>query len=186
MYEGKLVRLRAFESGDLDANHAFVNDYETLRGMISGIPFPSSVADEQQWLGQQSSYTRGEYQFAIEDADGDLVGRCGPIRVDWKNRVAELAIMVGAPYRGRGYGTEAMGLLCDFCFREMNLHRLKVSVLAFNQPALRCYLANGFQQEGVLRGEVFRDGKYHDVLVLGRLAPGPAGGAAEGQPHADN
>ena len=46
MYEGRLVRLRAFERDDVDANHAFVNDYETVRGMLSGIPFPSSMQDE--------------------------------------------------------------------------------------------------------------------------------------------
>lgn len=169
MYQGKLIRLRAFESADLDANHAFMNDYDTLRGMMSGIPFPSSYSDEQQWLGQQTSYTRGEYQFAIEDLAGDLVGRCGVTRLDWKNRVAELAIMVGSPYRGKGYGKEAMAILCDFCFREMNLHRLKVSVFAFNEPALRCYEANGFVREGVLRQEIFRDGAYRDVVLMARL-----------------
>ncbi len=171
MYEGQRVRLRAFEAGDLDANHAFVNDYGTLRGMMSGIPFPSSAADEQQWLNQQSSYTRGEYQFAIEDFEGDLVGRCGVTRVDWKNRLGELAIMIGTPYRGRGYGTEAMGILCDFCFREMNLHRLKVSVFAFNEPAIRCYEANGFVREGLLREELWRDGAYRDVVILAKMAP---------------
>ena len=171
MYEGKLVRLRAFETGDLDANHAFVNDYETLRGMMSGIPFPSSMGDEQQWLNQQSSYTRGEYQFAIEDFEGDLVGRCGIIRVDWKNRLGELAIMIGTPYRGKGYGTEAMAILSDFCFREMNLHRLKVSVFAFNEAALRCYEANGFVREGLLRQELWRDGAWRDVVILAKLAP---------------
>ena len=45
MFEGRLVRLRAFEQGDLDANHAFVNDYGTLRDMLSGIPFPASYED---------------------------------------------------------------------------------------------------------------------------------------------
>lgn len=104
MYEGHLVRLRAFEQGDVDANHAFINDYETVKGMMSGIPFPSSYADERRWLEQQTSYSRGEYQFAVEDFEGDLVGRCGVIRLDWKNRLAELAIMIGTPYRGRGYG----------------------------------------------------------------------------------
>ena len=118
MYEGRLVRLRAFEREDVDANHAFVNDYETVRGMLSGIPFPSSMQDEYRWLEQQTSYSRGEYQFAVEDGGGYLVGRCGVTRLDWKNRVAELAIMIGTPYRGRGYGSEAIALLCDFCFRE--------------------------------------------------------------------
>ncbi len=170
MYEGRLVRLRAFERDDLDANHAFVNDYETVRGMISGIPFPSSVADEQRWLEQQTSYTRGEYQFAIEDGGGDLVGRCGVIRLDWKNRVAEVAIMLGTPYRGRGYGTEAMALLTAFCFREMNLHKVKVSVFDFNAAAIRCYEKCGFVREGVLRGEIFRDGAYRDVVLMAKIA----------------
>ena len=170
MYEGRLVRLRAFERGDVDANHAFVNDYATLRGMLSGIPFPASMEDEYRWLEQQTSYSRGEYQFAVEDFEGSLVGRCGVIRLDWKNRVAELAIMIGTPYRGRGYGTEAMELLCDFCFREMNLHKLKVSVFSFNEAAIRCYEKNGFVREGVLRGEIFRDGAYRDVTLLARFS----------------
>ena len=166
MYEGTLVRLRAFEQKDLDANHAFMNDYETLRGMI---PFPSSYSDESRWLEQQTSYSRGEYQFAVEDFEGDLAGRCGVIRLDWKNRVAELAIMIGTPYRGRGYGREAMQLLCDFCFKEMNLHKLKVTVFAFNEAAVRCYRGCGFEQEGLLRQELWRDGQYHDVVILSRL-----------------
>ena len=170
MYEGRLVRLRAFEREDVDANHAFVNDYETVRGMLSGIPFPSSMQDEYRWLEQQTSYSRGEYQFAVEDGGGYLVGRCGVTRLDWKNRVAELAIMIGTPYRGRGYGSEAIALLCDFCFREMNLHKLKVSVFAFNEPAVRCYEKNGFTREGMLKGEIFRDGQYQDVVLLAKFA----------------
>ena len=170
MYEGRLIRLRAFERGDVDANHAFINDYQTVRGMLSGIPFPASMEDEYRWLEQQSSYSRGEYQFAVEDFEGDLVGRCGVTRLDWKNRVAELGIMIGTPYRGRGYGSEAMELLCDFCFREMNLHKLKVSVFAFNEAAIRCYEKNGFVREGVCRQEIFRDGQYQDVVLLARFA----------------
>ena len=92
MIEGRLVRLRAFEQSDLDANHAFVNDYATLRDMLAGMPLPASYEDERRWLDQQSSYTRGEYQFAVEDGGGDLVGRCGLTRVDWKNRLGEIGI----------------------------------------------------------------------------------------------
>lgn len=169
MLEGKSIRLRAFEASDLDAEHAFVNDYETLRDMMGGIPLPSSMSDEQQWISQQTSYTRGEYQFAVEDHEGYLVGRCGVTRLDWKNRVGELAIMIGAPYRGRGYGREAMELLCDFCFQEMNLHKLKVSVLKTNDAAIRCYERCGFICEGVLKEEVFRRGAYQDVVLLARL-----------------
>lgn len=80
-------------------------------------------------------------------------------------------MMIGAPYRGRGYGTEALGLLCDFAFSEMNLHKLKVSVFAFNAAAIRCYEKNGFTREGLLRAEIFRAGAYQDVVELARFAP---------------
>ena len=169
MFDGRLVRLRAFEQTDLDANHAFMNDYATLRDMLSGLPLPASYEDERRWLDQQTSYTRGEYQFAIEDGGGDLVGRCGLIRVDWKNRVGEIGIMIGTPYRGRGYGAEAMELLCRFAFQEMNLHKLKVSVFAFNMAAIRCYEKSGFIQEGLLKSEIFRAGAYQDVVELAKF-----------------
>ena len=167
---GKRVRLRAFESEDLQAEHAMMNEEETLRAMLRGIPFPTSMADEQQWLGGQSSYTRGEYQFAVENEDGELIGRCGPTKVDWKNRVGELGIVIAGRWRGQGYGSEAMALLCGFCFGEMNLRKLKVAVLASNTAALRCYEANGFRHEGTLREEVFRGGRYVDVELLARFA----------------
>lgn len=169
MYEGALVRLRAFEQSDLEVNHAFMNDYETLRGMISGLPLPESMEDERQWLSQQTCYSRGEYQFAIESFDGDLVGRCGVTRLDWKNRLGELGIMIGPGHRGQGFGSEAIQLLCRFCFREMNLHKLKIQVYAFNEPAIHCYEANGFVREGLLKAELFRDGAYRDVVVMGRI-----------------
>ena len=78
--------------------------------------------------------------------------------------------MIGAPYRGRGYGTEAMELLCRFAFQEMNLHKLKVSVFAFNKAAIRCYEKSGFIQEGLLKSEIFRAGAYQDVVELAKFS----------------
>ncbi len=169
MYKGNLVRLRAFEQEDLEANHQYVNDAETALAMLRGFPLPASFSDEQQWLSQQTSYTHGEYQFAIENMDGVMVGRCGLTKIDWKNRSADAGIMIGAPWRGKGYGTDAMRVLCDFSFRQMNIHHLKVAVLAFNEAAIRCYLRCGFRKEGVLREDVFRNGRYTDVVLLGIL-----------------
>ena len=142
MIEGTLVRLRAFERSDVDANHAFVNDMETLRGMISGIPFPASMEDEYRWLEQQSSYSRGEYQFAVEDFEGDLVGRCGVIRLDWKNRLAELAIMIGTPYRGRGYGRGLLRELARLAL-ERGCGRLEWCCLDWNRPSIDFYRSLG-------------------------------------------
>ena len=52
----------------------------------------------------------------------------------------------------------------------MNLHKLKVSVFAFNKAAIRCYEKSGFIQEGLLKSEIFRAGAYQDVVELARFS----------------
>ena len=170
MLSGHLVRLRAFEPSDVQSDTLFVNHEETARLMYRGIPLPATMEDEMQFITGQTRHTRGEYQFAVETLDGEMIGRCGIASIDWKNRCAELNMLIGHPFRRRGYGRDALSVLCRFCFDQMNLHRLKVSVLAVNTGAIRCYQACGFQQEGCLRQEVFRDGQYMDVLLFGRIA----------------
>ena len=174
MYQGKLVILRALEQADLADTHRFVNDYETMRGALSGMLYPSSMEDEARWASGQSSYTHGEYQFAVETAEsGILIGRCGFYKIDWKNRWGELGILIGEKaFRGKGYGTDALTVLTGFGFRELNLHKQKVSVMDFNQAALRAYEKCGFVREGILKSEVYREGAYHDVIQLALFAPG--------------
>ena len=167
MYESEHIRLRAMERDDLALCHQFVNDYETMRGAFSGMLYPSSMEDESRYLDSQSSYTREEYQFAVETLDGTLIGRCGFTRVDWKNRYAELGILIGdRDFRGIGYGPEAIRLLCRFGFEELNLHKIKASVFDFNLPAIRCYEKCGFKKEGLFEKEIFREGSYHDVVLM--------------------
>ncbi len=168
MYQGELVRLRAFERGDVEAHWGFMNDYATVRGMSSGVLYPSSKEDESRFLEQQTCYTRGEYQFAVETLQGQLIGRCGFTKVDWKNRVAEIGIMIGdQAFRGRGFGADALRLLIRFAGEEMNLHKLKLMVFSFNQQAIACYEKCGFVREGLFKSELWREGAYHDVVALG-------------------
>ena len=90
--------------------------------------------------------------------------------MDWKNRLAELAILIGEKSsRGKGFGTDAVKTLCRFGFMEMGLHKITVKVFAFNTAAIRCYEKCGFVREGLLRKEYFREGKFHDVIVMGLL-----------------
>ena len=170
MYEGKKVRLRAYGAGDIDDVLRQINDYESVRNSATGVLFPNTYDDEVRWLNQQTAFTRGEYQFAIETLAGDYVGGCGFNRVDCKNRCADIGILIGdASKRGRGYGSDAIRVLCRVGFAEMNLHKLRLDVLAFNTSAVRCYEACGFVLEGRMREAVFREDAYHDSLAMGLL-----------------
>lgn len=176
MYEGKLVRLRAFDNSDLMQSLAYSNDYAVMRGASGGILYPSTVDDEARAMSANTSYTAGEYQFAIETlADRRFIGKCGFTKIHWKNRLGELAILIGDPaFRGKGYGADAIAVLCKFGFEELNLHKIKALVFDFNEAALRCYEKCGFRREAVLKQEIYREGAYHDVVSLALFRDGEA------------
>jgi RimJ/RimL family protein N-acetyltransferase len=81
-----------------------------------------------------------------------------------------LGLWIGRPYWDRGYGTDAVRVLCRFAFREMNLQRVGLSVYDINPRGVRAYEKVGFKEEGRRRRGHFADGRYVDVIVMGLLA----------------
>jgi putative acetyltransferase len=64
-----------------------------------------------------------------------------------------------------------MRALIDFADNWLNLTRLELEVYADNEAAIHLYESFGFEIEGTLRKHAFRDGRYIDSIVMGRLRP---------------
>jgi RimJ/RimL family protein N-acetyltransferase len=130
---------------------------------------PMSQAEEERWFERRLEDHDGII-FGIETLDAKLIGNLGLEGIDWKNRHAVFGIVIGEKeYWGQGYGTEAITALLGFAFKEMNLHRIRLSVYEYNKRAVRCYEKCGFKLEGRLRQARFHDGQYYDELVMGIL-----------------
>ena len=167
MLEGKKVRLRAIERGDLPRFVQWLNDREILYFLARYMPL--SNTEEERWFEQHLKDEKSRV-FAIETRGGVHIGNVALDKIDWKNGHAELGIFIGEKQVwGQGYGTDAVLTLLDFAFNEMNLHRIALHVMAFNQRAIRCYEKCGFVLEGTEREVVFRGGRYHDQLIMGIL-----------------
>src|SRR5438105_12616415 len=76
---------------------------------------------------------------------------------------------------GKHLGREALGVLVRYLFDELQLHRIGLSVVGFNDRAIWMYKALGFEVEGIERDGVgTEDGFVDDVkmgLVAGRKRP---------------
>ena len=90
--------------------------------------------------------------------------------IDRTHQKAEYGIFIGeADARGKGYGSAAAQLMIQYAFEEMKLHRLFLRVYADNIQAIRSYEKAGFVKEAHLREDVYIDGKYHDIVLMGIL-----------------
>jgi RimJ/RimL family protein N-acetyltransferase len=97
-----------------------------------------------------------------------VIGACGLHYIDWRLRSAEFGIFISKEARCLGLGKEALLMLCNYGFREVNLHKIFAEVYD-NNKALGLYTSVGFSTDGVFRDNYFCDGKYgnsHLISVL--------------------
>ncbi|MDP4089053.1 MAG: GNAT family protein [Bacillota bacterium] len=170
MYTGQKVRLREYRREDIPIRLSFINDPEICSALTPDIPYPITMHEEEKNY-QSITAVSDTYRFAIETLkDQKLIGGCSINSVDWKNSVAVIGIFIGdRNYCGRGYGSDAVRVLLKFIFMQMNIHKIRLTVYSFNQAAIRCYERCGFRAEGVLRQEIYKDGRYFDKIFMGIL-----------------
>ncbi len=110
--------------------------------------------------------------FAIHrEGKEEPVGVIGLMNVSEANASADLSIIVGsAEDRDQGVGTEAIRLLLRYAFEELRLHRVGLSVFAFNEPAISTYEKIGFAHEGRLKEAIRREDAFYDAILMSVLA----------------
>ena len=167
MIQGERVRLRALEPSDLPDYHRWLNDPEVVRHLL--IYAPLSMPDEEAWYEAMRA-DDSQMVFAIETETGQHIGNLGLMHINWKDRTAELGIVIGEKSQwGKGYGQGAIRTMLAFVFGEMNLNRIYLRVYADHALAINAYRKCGFVEEGRLRQDVYSEGTYHDMLVMGIL-----------------
>ena len=163
------LRLRPLQKSDADLLYEWITDRELV---IHNSPFfPVSETDYEVWVERMMKNRSDLVVFVIEDlASEQAIGTCQLLNINWIHRSAELQIRIGSPtFQGRGFGSEAISLLCAFGFMELNLHRIYLSVFKKNERAIRAYRKCGFVEEGVMRESAFIDGHWIDVTLMGLL-----------------
>ena len=174
MILGQLIRLRPIEKDDLPRYVKWFADPDIRMHLDHYAPI--GQVQEERWFDRNLG--AGDLQtWAIDAQSAEMaagpwvhIGSCGYHDLDWRNRVGEVGIVIGArDYWGRGYGTDAMQTLVAWGFYTLNLNRVQLRVFADNARAIRCYEKVGFQLEGRLRQGSFYNGVYRDVLVMGVL-----------------
>ena len=177
MIHGDRIRFRAVEHDDLPTFQKWVNDPDVTHGL--GIYLPLSSLDEEDWFNGVRKHAPEERNLVIEirqaanEADEGgwkMIGGCGFFNLDGRNRSAEFGIMIGdKTCWDQGYGTEAVQLLAELGFNSLNLNRIYLRVVDNNPRAIHAYEKAGFTHEGRQRQAWFKDGCYHDFLVMSIL-----------------
>lgn len=85
---------------------------------------------------------------------------------------AEIGLLIGEKQCwGKGYGSEAIGLVLEYAFKNLNIHRLTAGAYANNLGSIKAFEKNGFIIEGTYRNHVLHNGVFVDCIRMGIINP---------------
>ncbi|MBC8162064.1 MAG: GNAT family N-acetyltransferase [Roseiflexaceae bacterium] len=133
--------------------------------------------DEEQWFNNRNRDGVRSFAIIVRETNA-IIGSVSLMKLDAQNGRAELGISIGEKTAwGKGYGGEAVRLMCAYGFTFLNLHMIYLWHVGYNERGHRAYLRAGFKEAGRLReARVFDGQRYDDVLMdITRADFGPTG-----------
>ena len=174
--ETRRLILRPYTMDDAERLTALLQDPEIYR-WTSSIPFPYTADHAREFLTQRAiDEASGEsFVWAItERSDGTIIGAMGLHDVSKVRGSAELGYWLGKDYRGYGYATEAARRVVSWCFEIGEFHRIQATYFPGNEASAGVMRNIGMQEEGLLRGYGFKNGKHHDLYLYAILRDDPS------------
>ena len=171
LYEGALVRFAAFDP-DKDAaiESRWTHDAEYAHGLGAHVVAPLSPFHvRKQHADAVKEHEHHQlFEFMIHaQADDRLIGTAKFSWIQWNVAQGHFNLAIGdAADRGAGFGTDALKLIQQFAFDELNLFRLVGVVDGANDRAVKWLQRVGFTIEVRRRKAVLRNGRRYDALKL--------------------
>ena len=143
--KGRKVVLREKRMEDVVADYAWKSDIQLAR--LDAVP-PLEMPFVHFSLTYKEELHRPDprsHRFAIDTLEGKHIGNCMYYGLDTEQQETEVGILIGDPqYWSKGYGTEAMTMLLDHLFQNMNMKRVYLHTLDWNTRAQKSFKKCGF------------------------------------------
>ena len=165
--------IRRADRDDLDVIVEWMDDPDFQR-FLYGDPARSPKQLREQivgMLGRSVGHTMpgGIYLMVDSHKDGPL-GLVLLQKISWRNRNCAIDVYLGKKeYREGMIAGMATFRAMEYCFDELNLHRVSAYIYAFNSPSWRTLEMTGAVRELTLDKHVLRDGELHAIYGYGLL-----------------
>jgi diamine N-acetyltransferase len=165
-----MITLREITREDIPTINRWRQDPVVADGVGAPRRFVGLDAD-LKWYEDYLTRRATEVRCVVSMVEsGQLVGMVSLTRIDYVHRNAEFNAMVGErEARNEGVGTEATRAMVRHGLFDLNLHRIYVSILRDNVGSIRMCEKAGFREEGTIREGAYKNGRYHDLILMGVL-----------------
>jgi diamine N-acetyltransferase len=173
---GQHLLLRAIEPSDIDALYEWENDTDTWKVSSTQTPFSHFVLEQYIASAYLDIYTAKQLRLMIvipsqqSEQKEELIGCIDLFDFEPNHQRAGIGILIAdKSQRRKGFASEALELLVEYCFLSLNLHQLFCNITIDNEASVLLFQKHGFQITGIKK-QWIRDGNiFKDELLLQRM-----------------
>lgn len=168
--ESERLLLRQITPDDVNEIFALRSNPETMKYIPRPLATTKDDAMGHIKMIQDKIVSNEGINWAItEKGNPKMIGIIGHYRIRWEHFRSEIGYMLLPEYQGKGIITEAIQLLVDYGFNEMNMHSLEAIIDPENTASARVLEKNNFVKEAHFKENEFYEGKFLDAVVYSLL-----------------
>ena len=166
--KGDNIYIRALEPNDLEFVYAIENDLRIWEVSNTHTPYSRFLVKQYLENAHQDIYEAKQLRLAIcQDQDFPALGLIDLFDFDPKNNRAGVGIVIkDNENRKQNIGSEALGLLIEYAFGNLNLHQLYANIGVENVASKALFTKFGFEIIGVKKEWTFVNGIYKDEAIF--------------------
>jgi diamine N-acetyltransferase len=165
--KGQLIGLRAVEPSDLELLYQWENNPAVWHLSNTLAPFSKHTLKEYIENAKHDIYVTKQLRLIITTEKYGPIGCIDLFDFDPTNQRAGIGILIAdAQHRGKGYASEALEILCNYCFSILHLHQLYCNINANNTASISLFMKCGFTQSGNKQQWNRVSGGYEDELFF--------------------
>ena len=170
---GTNLFLRALEPEDLEFIYHIENDESIWHVSNTQTPYSKFLIRQYLENAHQDIFEAKQLRLAICIKNtSEAVGLIDLFDFDPVNHRAGIGIVIQKETnRGNGIGKEALGLLIDYSFKQLQLHQLYANIGTDNEPSLKLFATFGFQKIGIKKDWIFRNNSFLDEAIFQLVNP---------------
>lgn len=160
------IKLIEIKEEDLELIRNWRNSEEVSRYMYTS----DQITPEQQLDWFTKIKNDDSQKYWLIEYDNIKLGLVSIYNIKQNFKHCSWAFYLGnSDVRGAGIGSKVEYTILNYVFEIMKFNKLMCEVFSFNEKVIQMHKKFGFQQEGLFREHILKDGKFFDVVALAIL-----------------
>ena len=166
--KGTKIHLRALEPEDLDFIYTIENDESIWNVSNTQTPYSKFLIRQYLENAHQDIYEAKQLRLAIcLNETSETIGLIDLFEFDARNNRAGIGIVIhNKSNRNNGVGKEALQLLIDYSFSQLQLHQLFANIGIENEASLNLFATFGFEKIGIKKDWLKINNHYQDEAIF--------------------